>query len=63
MLIILAPITGGVRCGYSSTGPIKKKKREKKREKKERAWGRWGRVKWRGVNNRGGGVTLSIFSV
>ena len=23
MSIILAPITGGVRCGYSSTGPTK----------------------------------------
>ena len=33
MSIILAPITGGVRCGYSSNGPTKKKKKRLMREK------------------------------
>ena len=46
MSIILAPITGGVHCGYSSTGPTKKK----------REWGRWGRGEvGGGVNTMEGG--------
>ena len=60
MLIILAPITGGVRCGYSSTGPIKKK--EKKKRENGGGGGGWsggGWILWGG----GGGVTLSSFSV
>ena len=31
MLIILAPITGGVRCGYSSTGSEKRKKKKERK--------------------------------
>ena len=30
MSIILAPITGGFRCSYSSTGPTLKKERKKR---------------------------------
>ena len=53
MLIILAPITGGVRCGYSSTGPIKKKK--KKKEKKRERMGEVGEGEVEGGEYYGGG--------
>ena len=47
MSIILAPITGGVHCGYSSTGPTKKKREN---------GGGGGGVKWEGgVNTMEGG--------
>ena len=46
MSVILAPITGGVRCSYSSTGPTKKKKEKKKKRKRERMGevGGWGTI-------------------
>ena len=44
MSIILAPITGGVRCSYSSTGPTKKKRKKKKKKKEKKKRERMGDV-------------------
>ena len=69
MSIILAPITGGVHCGYSSTGPtLKKIFKKKKGAGGEVGGGRCEGVKWGGgggVNTGwvGGRDTLSSFSV
>ena len=36
MSVILALISGGVRCSYSSTGPTKKRRKKKKKKRKEK---------------------------
>ena len=51
MLIILAPITGGVRCGYSSTGPTFKKKIKKRMGEVGEGWSGGG-----GDTMGGGGI-------
>ena len=58
MSIILAPITGGVRCGYK-----KKKDKKKKKNKRRENGGGGGGAREGGGDTGGGGDTSSSFSV